>query len=162
MFRGFICRRNTPPIFFRESNWVFKRNTHPPPLVNQADFKAKSTSTHPQKITLTFAPVRVFASMLSIYLLFLALLPCGDRQECTLFLENPAISTSSDHENHEHENEYCSPFCLCSCCGLSMNKECVEITYLNSIARLPSSIPQYEEKAPRDIYFSIWQPPKIS
>ena len=106
--------------------------------------------------------MRIFSFLFSLYLLGLAVLPCGDRHECTIMQDFPSLSATTQHEDHEHEHEYCSPFCLCSCCGLSMNKENVEMHFQNPVSHIPSGIPQYKEKMPMDIYLSIWQPPKIS
>lgn len=47
-----------------------------------------------------------------MYILVLSLAPCGDSVEC-----GESNKTEKSHNKHKHENENCTPFCICACCG---------------------------------------------
>ena len=48
------------------------------------------------------------------------MIPCTDFDTAT---DSDAKEYVSNETNHEHENhpDFCSPFCVCSCCGLVIN-----------------------------------------
>lgn len=105
--------------------------------------------------------MKFFWLFFSFYVLFLSVLPCSDRVECAdhARMEN---SQNTDHQNHKHETELCSPFCTCACCG-------VTIVYVPNISLpLKNSIEQqyiplislYTFHYASADYGSIWQPPK--
>lgn len=109
---------------------------------------------------ITFEGLKFFNYIFSLYILCLSVLPCADRAECNVFEKDKAVS-STEHSDHNLEDEQCSPFCICSCCGVTMNMPkvlaCIAPhslapTELNSF--LPN--PSIEE-----ITSAIWQPPKI-
>ena len=57
--------------------------------------------------------MRLFAFILSIIILALSVVPCSDNDNCN----QPTTELSSDHSGHEHQEDSCTPFCTCSCCG---------------------------------------------
>jgi hypothetical protein len=100
--------------------------------------------------------------LLSIYLLVLACLPCGDREEC----KEPAqtcLRADTRSESHDHLAEHCTPFCTCTCCAAAV---CAVRT--QSIPAEPA--PFYEEDAYlryrspfyAAVSFAIWQPPRLA
>ena len=109
---------------------------------------------------LTLPAMRFFAFIMSFYLLCVSFLPCGDRKECNSIGGAQSISASTNHQEHHHSAEACTPFCVCSCCASSA---CVQS---NSKAHIMTIFPSEKH---RDLNFfflsrdfsSIWQPPRI-
>ena len=71
--------------------------------------------------------------ILSVLILTMALMPCSDGHTC----DETAQEISLEHDHSEDEKDHCSPFCVCSCCGMKINFQSdVTIfkptTYLNS------------------------------
>jgi len=71
--------------------------------------------------------------------------------------------SSSNPEEQQHENEPCTPFCSCACCGhgsltLHMNK----ITLARPQAKKQQSFFYNNISLSSDFFGNIWQPPKFS
>ena len=62
--------------------------------------------------------MRFFSLFMSCYLLALSSIPCGDSKECSDVETHKLVSTI-DHEEHNHEQESCTPFCYCACCSVA-------------------------------------------
>ncbi|MEL7118248.1 MAG: DUF6660 family protein [Bacteroidota bacterium] len=106
------------------------------------------------------------STILGIYMLILAVLPCADEALwCVFDIEETIGIELHQDEEHEHENEcsdHCSPLCTCSCC---------QITVRNPLKAEISINPPYfifSDPAFREPSFSglllfkaIWQPPKL-
>lgn len=98
--------------------------------------------------------------ILSIYITVLSCIPCSDENECNVTTSN--ITIIDNHQEHEHEAEMCSPFCICNCCGCSGitliqshsidYKITVDIVTVSNMY-VPAFIDNYTG--------SVWQPPKI-
>ena len=107
--------------------------------------------------------MRMFAFILSIYLGVLAVIPCNDGAEVNShnLLSDNTIE-HHDHSNSDHEEDGCSTFCSCACCGISL------------IIPLNQSVVQSESDliATHEYYYSsdysyyyilgIWHPPSLS
>ncbi|MGB5982599.1 MAG: DUF6660 family protein [Nonlabens sp.] len=52
-------------------------------------------------------------AILSMYLLGLNLIPCGDDA-----IEHDSVENTCNQEPQEHDDDLCSPFCCCSCCSI--------------------------------------------
>src|SRR5580765_2063675 len=60
-----------------------------------------------------FAPsMKIFAVIFAFYMVVLSLAPCCDRYEQA----GSPQTLQQSQDRHEQENEFCSPFCQCSCC----------------------------------------------
>jgi len=78
---------------------------------------------------------------------------CGDDKDNNIKLE------ISDQPANPHENETCSPFCNCFCCGsiavvVSVLSEIVSTEFRTEKAVQPEIIKI------KNISFTVWQPPK--
>lgn len=105
--------------------------------------------------------MKFFANIMSIYLLVLCCIPCNDKEECNINT-NYKISSASNHSEHNHANEACSPFCNCTCCAASAFFS--PLSYLTffkfKISQVKYSI--YKSTFRSDYSFSIWQPPQLA
>jgi hypothetical protein len=78
------------------------------------------------------------------------------------------VEISSNHDekshNHDKENDLCSPFCSCNCCGtqiLNFNQE-ITFEFRKVFTEITTQIPTYKSILTSNFYGSIWQPPQIA
>lgn len=101
--------------------------------------------------------MRLISLIFGFYVFLLVAAPCGDHQDCD---ENAAITATADHDEHGHESENCSPFCICSCCGTYSQVELVyhfiPVPAVHNALIIPSHTDPVSE-----ISIAIWQPPQL-
>jgi len=86
-----------------------------------------------------------------------------DTDECIDNSKTATAISSTDHNNHQHENEACNPFCSCACCGQVFYPN----FHLAKIAAKPTAHLKQQffytnVSLSSDYFGNIWQPPKIS
>lgn len=94
-------------------------------------------------------------------MLYLSCLPCSDSKECTVTVE-AKISAIDSHQKHNHDQEACTPFCTCSCCAITAFYSVYYKTQGVKSFLLTRKYPIYNVAFNTEVYYSIWQPPKIS
>ncbi|MGG5903915.1 MULTISPECIES: DUF6660 family protein [Sphingobacterium] len=105
--------------------------------------------------------MKSLAVILVIVLTALFVLPCTDGENNCLTSSN-SQTAQMDHSHGQDSDDACSPFCLCSCCGISMNS--FQFTNGGFYTLIP--IPIAKKTVIRDVFFtsnylgSIWQPPQ--
>jgi hypothetical protein len=110
-----------------------------------------------------FTVVKWIAIILAVYLITLSSMPCAD-----LEVNSSAhkIAQFSSEENHSHnkQNDLCSPFCACNCCGAQVLSYQANITFDFSIisALIIKALPTYKSRLSSNFFGSIWQPPQIA
>ncbi|MEN2412404.1 DUF6660 family protein [Flavobacterium mesophilum] len=103
------------------------------------------------------------AVFLSIYLMALSNLPCADMEVNSALHKTAQFSSEANH-SHDKDNDLCSPFCACNCCGAQV------LSYLSAtVFEFPKTyhqisipLPSYNSVFISDFYGSIWQPPQIA
>ncbi|MDX2190448.1 MAG: DUF6660 family protein [Bacteroidota bacterium] len=103
--------------------------------------------------------MRLISIILSIIVGALSVLPCSDNENCN----QEKLGLATDHSNHQHEEDFCTPFCVCSCCGsigftISVPFFDIQITRYE-ISK--TTIPYYSDLS-SSYFYSFWQPPKLS
>jgi hypothetical protein len=98
---------------------------------------------------------------LGFFLLYLSCLPCSDSTECNAKAE-VKISASTNHQEHNHTKEACTPFCTCSCCAASAFYNSLNKVQAVKIAFQSEKYPLHNENFNSEVSYSIWQPPKIA
>lgn len=104
--------------------------------------------------------MKVFSILMSIYILFMVSLPCVDNIEGKAKICHE-INTGQTTHHHNSRADSCSPFCVCSCCNVTVDLTCYvfEAKPLSTIEF--KVIPFYQERF--SYYFHhIWQPPKLT
>ena len=100
---------------------------------------------------------KVLYIFFAVYFLGLSVIPCNDEPA-----EKISVLTShiSENEHHEHENEACTPFCVCSCCTTHIlhANENNTTTILNEVVTVYTQ--PNTSKLPTTVT-PIWQPPKL-
>ena len=61
--------------------------------------------------------VNHFCRIFVLYFVALILMPCTDIHASDPASFGASITTEHDSCPHEKETDFCSPFCICSCCG---------------------------------------------
>lgn len=109
--------------------------------------------------------MKLFFFILGIYILALQTMPCADIYEKNLLQQKHFIellSLDSDH-SHASDNDLCSPFCICNCCGVIsgfiLEDGAVPIPKIYSLLSL--SLTGYMSKFSPNYFGEIWQPPQI-
>ncbi|WP_223705654.1 DUF6660 family protein [Flavobacterium potami] len=102
------------------------------------------------------------AIFLSVYLMALSNMPCAD-MEVNSAMHKTAQFASEDNHSHDKENDLCSPFCACNCCGIQVLSYQTPITFEFSKADplILSPLPSYNSVFVSNFYGSIWQPPQL-
>jgi len=106
--------------------------------------------------------VKLLAILFSFYILLLPAVPCRDINECNTDKQT-AIMQPGNHNQHQHEDEGCSPFCSCACCGQSF----APIFQLNKAIVVKPVVKKQSFTYKNDFISSnfsgnIWQPPRLS
>ena len=95
-----------------------------------------------------------------IYILCLSCIPCSDMNVCTDTSSSIDISAPA-HDDHDHPNDLCSPFCICICCGMSItSSQVIPATFTDSYLTQNTCSNFHQHFIP-EVYLNIWQPPKI-
>jgi len=89
-------------------------------------------------------------------------MPCAD-MEVNSAMHKTAQFSSEENHSHDKENDLCSPFCACNCCGVQILSYQTPITFEFPKACNPISIqlPSYNSLLASNFYGSIWQPPQL-
>ena len=106
--------------------------------------------------------LRIFASLLSIYILFLTAVPCCDEP----LVDDPLhhtemVQISTDNSSHADHFDHCSPFCTCNCCASQIVVEHVIMDF-NIHFFIKQQNPEYTSTYISTLYYNIWEPPKIA
>jgi hypothetical protein len=70
----------------------------------------------------------------------------------------------ADHEDHSNDcDDGCSPFCVCSCCSLTMNVPSTIFFSSNLTFNIEENISPFSSNFyPSSFSTSVWHPPKYS
>jgi len=103
--------------------------------------------------------MKLFAYILSLYILLLIGIPCGDASGCNMLHESGIASPSTEH--HHNDVDHCSPFCTCDCCACpAANPDNVNDFTIFSLFQKYNS--EFSSAYISALFISIWQPPKLS
>lgn len=103
--------------------------------------------------------MKFFSFIFAMLFLLLAVMPCGDKDNC---IANGKVTISCISENHCQDNQHsdgpCSPLCMCHCCGGAALIVHSKQTQFISIPITQISV--FTENFISEVSISIWQPPK--
>lgn len=104
-----------------------------------------------------------FTVILSIYLMALSNMPCAD-MEVNSAMHKTAQFASEDNHSHDKDNDLCSPFCACNCCGAQVlsYQTPLSFEFPKTYCQISISLPNYNSVFISNFYGSIWQPPQIA
>ena len=103
--------------------------------------------------------MKILSFIFAIYFLTLAIIPCGNKECSDNGKKSTVLVQSNSCQDTNHEDEVCSPLCMCHCCGgvtlvcdIINNTIVLNSTELNSL---------YSPHNISEVSISIWQPPKV-
>ncbi len=102
---------------------------------------------------------RFFSILFAIYIVSVTCMPCSDGDACADENEIEVNLTLSD-DHSEEEGDFCSPFCVCSCCNSHVNQP----KYFSFSFETVESQTLYSAIGFNDIQrisYAIWQPPRL-
>jgi hypothetical protein len=107
--------------------------------------------------------VKFLYVILSLYLVLLSSLPCADVEVNTSAYTEMASTSNQDEHSHDKEDDLCSPFCICNCCGSQITHylQVVMIDFPILSKPIKTQLPTYKFLFASNFYGSIWQPPQI-
>ena len=103
--------------------------------------------------------MKLFHILLSVYILALSSLSCTDADISHAGKNVSEISIAQPSDSHEDES--CSPFCICACCG----SVAVHFSEKAPVKHQGFNFNKYflsQESDVIDISSPVWQPPKIA
>ena len=107
--------------------------------------------------------MKFFTFIFAIYIMVLSVIPCSDvHNECSDTKANTELA--HNHDNQQDQDDNCSPFCFCACCGTSV----IVLDSLPLSLQVPVFFPTTTKVALRSFFFvsnfygDIWQPPKVN
>lgn len=107
--------------------------------------------------------MKYLASIFGIYFLFLSLLPCNDMGDCKSMDAGAHTEyATSDHSDHQSDSETCPPLCVCVCCGQSVVSVFSASEFTRNLTPSEKVYPALASDFYPEVFFKIWQPPKIS
>lgn len=89
----------------------------------------------------------------------LSSMPCNDIDQCINTDVKELIT--SQHQNHQHKDDSCNPFCTCSCCSITVSIQENQKETVTHIVYKSTQIPPSNNKLISEDFSSIWQPPKL-
>lgn len=105
--------------------------------------------------------IKIFVYLYSLFILSLALISCSDK---TISVDSDLVNIALSQENSDDHNDYCSPFCACTCCKttvvFSVENGHIEEPIIDNL--LDKSFPFFNENPHLTEPINIWQPPKLS
>ena len=105
-----------------------------------------------------FTPyMRFIAAILSFLILSLSVMPCSDAETCD---EQDKTEQSTHHDHSEDEDDDCSPFCVCGCCGSTYVAHDVTHEFSHILTHFHTNAFSYSFLYSFDYLDTIWQPPK--
>ncbi|WP_157956053.1 DUF6660 family protein [Flavobacterium kingsejongi] len=94
--------------------------------------------------------------VLSAWLLLLTVLPCSDAHAQGIAVSQTAVVQAGD--SHQ---DFCSPFCVCSCCASPIIMQAFVLFELPQFTTSYELVASFYESIISDFHGSIWQPPQL-
>ncbi|TAJ47377.1 MAG: hypothetical protein EPO58_15870 [Chitinophagaceae bacterium] len=101
-------------------------------------------------------------TLLPIYFLILACMPCVDTDGSNMITGQASITSShSQDQDHDNNNETCPPFCSCNCCGQRAPAQ--RVVYTSSPIETLTIVKQaaLQSFSLQNVLQQIWQPPQL-
>ena len=101
---------------------------------------------------------KMMIGMLAVLMLALSVMPCNDG----MALQPHQISVDQpEQDHHDHENDFCSPFCSCSCCS-TVIAFVHEVKIQTIVQPAHKNYPREEQSFVSVFIPDCWQPPRAA
>lgn len=110
-----------------------------------------------------FVVMRFTSIILMVYVMVLTFIPCSDRMTESHTHLHSGTEQSSHQEHHDCSKDSCTPFCTCSCCGISLTVANFHVFNLEKPIESYANIDLTEKEYPlvSNDQENIWQPPQV-
>lgn len=104
--------------------------------------------------------MRFITFIMALFILSLSCIPCADEVVSAMSGHEKSQVAQQDGQHPKH-TDYCSPLCICACCGtvsfvsVAANVECPVIP-------VPRSFVVFDTSSLQDLPIPVWQPPQLS
>jgi len=92
----------------------------------------------------------------------LSCLPCADLEVSSLSHSQQEITSNIDKHSHGKDNDACSPFCVCNCCGSQVFIYHSHYNFSSFRNIIDTKVPEYQSVVISSYFGSIWQPPQLN
>lgn len=104
---------------------------------------------------------RIISAILGLLVLLLSCLPCDDAAAITHTPTTVITAQQPAAHNDGCTNDACSPFCACSCCaGVVLPVPLLRLSP-PAIVYFQSPFPAHCVSSLPEVFFPVWQPPKL-
>lgn len=102
--------------------------------------------------------------ILSIYLVALLCIPCADIEVNSVAYSTKEMDGNHKDHSHDKENDLCSPFCICNCCGAQIFNyfPSTNFEFPTIVSAIETKESFYKSTFTSNFFGSIWQPPQIA
>ncbi len=110
--------------------------------------------------------MKILSSILALYMTVLFVMPCADRYDKEVRNDQEHATERTHQDTHDHTgSDLCTPFCLCSCCGMVsgivLQWNVFNIGKANTFDLSKPKV-YYKSIFIPHYFGEIWQPPKIN
>ncbi|MHA8058317.1 MULTISPECIES: DUF6660 family protein [Aquirufa] len=105
--------------------------------------------------------MKISTLALSFYLLTLSCFACNELN-LSFYSSFQVVSAENNHNHNEQNSEACTPFCNCSCCPSSAFYQPIQHFNWVIISFQSVKYPIYNSSFHIEVFYSIWQPPKLA
>jgi hypothetical protein len=102
--------------------------------------------------------MRFITFILAFLVLSLSCIPCADGVAAGMQGGTEIAQTGHQHPQH---TDYCSPLCICACCG-TVSFITVHATVECPVIPVPRNYVVFETSSVQDLPLPVWQPPQLS
>ena len=90
-------------------------------------------------------------------------MPCSDNEQSTFEVVTTKIEKVQNEHSQKHKDDFCSSFCMCSCCGRNVVVyQQIPANFIGHFSNEFYSAEFFHIPNPYSNYFgSIWQPPQL-
>jgi len=131
-------------------------------LVSLLIFSANAFTNSLYGFIVYIRTVKAARFIFALYIVFMTVYPCNDQNTCAD--ERKAGVAFVDTANHNHtseEQDFCTPFCICSCCAAHVQLTSLFNQEFSIFAHNTKQRFLYFERSVSNTSHSVWQPPKV-
>ena len=100
----------------------------------------------------------IFAFM-SCFMLYLSFVPCSDGLDQAKYGHEVLVEPGDG--NHSHQEESCTPLCVCSCCSVTIFTPATPPVLVFKVSHGSHDFPVFDHTRYSDALSNIWQPPRL-
>jgi hypothetical protein len=103
--------------------------------------------------------MKIFACILSFYIVVLTAIPCVDKPEDHTLQKTEISQKTTDSQ--QQDIDHCSPFCTCNCCSSSKIQQ-YQVIAFNNFPILTERVYELSSNYVSSHTAAIWQPPRLN